>query len=200
MHHFEPPPPPPKRTGAVCILAAAAVVLLAPSMLVWFVRLTAFAMQCAPGPDMCRGQTLGGGLRDALDLAWVIGASPTIAVTIACVGAVAALIAHRPLSAGLTLLVLPIAALILPTFAVWTSLYRGCSPNEAGVGDCALWGAQMGMAFHQAARVPDMIYDIAPYSFALALMMGAIGFLFFRPEEIGTHQMAARNNHKDNGY
>ncbi|HEY2069004.1 MAG TPA: hypothetical protein VGG48_05575 [Rhizomicrobium sp.] len=183
MHHFEPPPPIPKRHGAIFILCAAATVLLAPSALVWFVRLTALAMQCGPGPDACRGQMLGGGLRDALDLAWIVGDSPVVAVTIAAIGAVAALIAHRPLSAGLSLLILPLAALILPTVAVWTSLYHGCNPNEAGVGDCTLWGAQMGMAFHEAARVPNMIYDIAPYSFALALMMGAIGFLFFRPEE-----------------
>jgi hypothetical protein len=184
MNHFDPPPPPPKRTGAIYILCTAATILLAPSVLVWFVRLVAMGMQCAPGPDLCRGQMLGGGLRDALDLAWIVGANPMIAISIAFVGGVAALSAHRPLSAGLSLLTLPIAALVLPTVAVWTSMYSGCQVNEAGVGDCTLWGAPMGMAFHQAARIPDMIYDIAPYTFALALMVGAIGFLFFRPEEV----------------
>ncbi|MGH6872141.1 MAG: hypothetical protein ACREHE_11600 [Rhizomicrobium sp.] len=188
MHHFDPPPPPPKRTGAIYILCAAATILLAPSALVWFVRLTGMALQCAPGPELCRGQALGGGLRDALDLAWIVGSNPLVAVSIAFVGGVAALIARRPLSAGLSLLVLPFAALLLPTVAVWSSLYSGCQPNEAGVGDCTLWGAQMGMAFHQAARVPDMIYDIAPYSFALALMVGAIGFLFFRPDDVAVRE------------
>ncbi|HEY1633109.1 MAG TPA: hypothetical protein VGF56_17470 [Rhizomicrobium sp.] len=183
MHHFEPPPPPPRHTGAIYLLCAAATILLAPSALVWFVRLTAMAAQCAPGPDPCRGQSFGGGLRDALDLAWIIGASPLIAIGIAFVGSVAAMIARRPLSAGLSLLILPIAAVILPTLAVWSSMYEGCQANEAGVGDCTLWGAHMGMAFHTAARVPGMVYDIAPYSFALALMVGAIAFLFFRPEE-----------------
>lgn len=183
MHHFDPPPPPPKRTGAIYLLCVAATILLAPSLLVWFVRGVGMAMQCAPGPDLCRGQPLGGGLRDALDLAWIVGANPLVAVGIAFVGGVAALTARRPLSAGLSLLLLPLAALLLPTLAVWSSLYNGCQVNEAGVGDCTLWGAQMGMAFHQAARVPGMIYDLAPYSFALALMVGAIGLLFFRPED-----------------
>ncbi|HEX3673835.1 MAG TPA: hypothetical protein VHU87_06140 [Rhizomicrobium sp.] len=183
MHPFEPAPPPPPRNGAIGVLVACALVLLAPSALVWFVRLTALGMQCAPGPALCRGQALGGGLRDALDLAWIVGANPMVAVGIAFIGGIAGLIAHRPLSAGLSLLVLPLAAFVLPTFAVWASRFDGCQINEAGVGDCTLWGAQMGMAFHQAARVPDMIYDIAPYSFALALMVGAIGLLFFRPLE-----------------
>ncbi|HTQ15339.1 MAG TPA: hypothetical protein VMH86_15820 [Rhizomicrobium sp.] len=184
MHHFDPPPPPPKRTGAIYILCACAAILLAPSFLAWFVRIAALGMQCAPGPDLCRGQSLGGGFRDALDLAWIVGSNPLVAVSIAFVGGVAALIARRPLSAGLSMLILPLAALLLPTVAVWSALYRDCRPNEAGVGDCTLWGAQMGMAFHEAARVPGMIYDIAPYSFALALMVGAIGFLFFRPEDV----------------
>jgi hypothetical protein len=183
MHHFEPAPPPPKRSGPVSVLCASAAVLLAPSLLVWFVRAVGLALRCAPGPGTCHGLALGGGLRDALDLAWVIGANPLIAIAIALAAAIAALIAHRPLSAGLSLLLMPIAAAILPTLAVWSSMYEGCQINEAGVGDCTLWGAQMGMAFHEAARVPDMVYDIAPYSFALALMIGAIGFLFFRPEE-----------------
>ncbi len=183
MHHFDPAPPPPPRKGAIGVLIACAVLLLAPSFLVWFVRLIALAMQCAPGPGLCRGQALGGGLRDALDLAWIAGANPLIALTIAFGGSVAAMIARRPLAAGLSLLLLPIAAVILPTVAVGLSTYDGCQVNEAGVGDCTLWGAQMGMAFHTAARVPGMIYDIAPYSFALALMIGAIAFLFFRPEE-----------------
>jgi hypothetical protein len=183
MNHFDPPPPPPKRTGAIYLLCAAAAILLAPSLLVWFVRATGMALQCAPGPAPCRGMALGGGLRDALDLAWIVGADPIIAIGIAFIGSVAAMTARRPLSAGLSMLILPIAAVILPTLAVWSSMFEGCQANEAGVGDCTLWGAQMGMAFHTAARVPGMIYDIAPYSFALALMVGAIAFLFFRPEE-----------------
>ncbi len=98
MHPFEPEPLPPPRNGAIGVLVACAVLLLAPSLLVWFVRLTALGLQCAPGPGLCRGQALGGGLRDALDLAWIVGANPLIAIGIAFVGGVAGLIAHRPLS------------------------------------------------------------------------------------------------------
>src|ERR1700679_1012932 len=185
MHHFDPPPPPPKRSGATGFLCACVAVLLAPSALVWLVRGIGFALSCAPGPGACHGMALGGGLRDALDLAWLLGANPLAAIFIALAAAITALAARRPLSAGLSLLVLPIAALLLPTAAVWMSTYPGCQVNDAGVGDCTLWGAQMGMAFHQAARTTGLIYDIAPYTFALALMVGAIGFLFFRPEEYG---------------
>jgi hypothetical protein len=182
MHHFDPPPPPPKRTNVTTLWSVCAALLLAPSLLVWFVRGVGYGLRCAPGPGLCHGFTLGGGLRDALDLAWLLGANPLAAVAIAFIAALLALAARRPLTAGLSLLVLPIAALVLPTLAVWVSEYDGCQVNEAGVGDCTLWGAQMGMAFHQAARTPDMVYAIAPYSFALALMVGTIGFLFFRPE------------------
>lgn len=185
MHHFDPPPPPPKRTGATRILCLCVAVLLAPSALVWLVRAMGYAFKCAPGPALCHGVTLGGGLRDALNLAWVIGANPDIAIAIAFAAAVTALAARRPLSAGLSLLVLPIAAILLPTAAVWASTYDGCQVNDAGVGDCTLWGAQMGMAFHQAALSQGLIYDFAPYTIALALMALAIGLLFFRPEKYG---------------
>ena len=73
-----------------------------------------------------------------------------------------------------------LAALVLPTLAVYTALYSGCEANEAGVGDCILWGARMGMSFHRAAMAPWIVYGVVPYSFTLALMVGAIGLLFFR--------------------
>ncbi len=41
----------------VCI-----AVLLGPAVLVWVVRAVGFAAQCAPGPDLCRGIALGGGI------------------------------------------------------------------------------------------------------------------------------------------
>jgi hypothetical protein len=55
--------------------------------------------------------------------------------------------------------------------------------NEDGIGDCMLWGAKMGMSFHEAAVASSALYDTVPYSFALALMVGALGFVFFRPKE-----------------
>ena len=134
---------------------------------------------CA-GPGLCHGIALGGGLRDTLHLAWFAGTDTTITLAIAFAAAIAALIARRPLLAGLSLLILPIIGLVLPVLAVFFSSYDGCEVNEAGVGSCVLWGAHMGTAFHTAAVAPWLIYAIVPYSFALALMVGVIGFLFFR--------------------
>jgi hypothetical protein len=123
---------------------------------------------------------VGGGLRDTFDLAWLIGSNSLISQAIAFAVAIVALRLRRPLLASLSLTILPLAALVLPTLAVYTALYSGCEANEAGVGDCVLWGARMGMSFHRAAMAPWIVYGVVPYSFTLALMAGAIGLLFFR--------------------
>jgi len=49
---------------------------------------------------------------------------------------------------------------------------------------CVLWGARMGKSFHTAATVPDMIYGMVPYSFALALMVSVIGWFLARPKPL----------------
>jgi hypothetical protein len=54
-------------------------------------------------------------------------------------------------------------------------------PNEAGVGQCMLWGATLGMSAHDAVLAENALFDLVPYTFALALMVGMVGFLFFRP-------------------
>ncbi len=74
-----------------------------------------------------------------------------------------------------------LVALTLPMLAVIASRYDGCQINPDGIGDCTLWGAKMGMAFHAAAQVPDRIAAFAPYSFSLALMLGVLGWFFARP-------------------
>jgi hypothetical protein len=173
--------PPPKHSILLCVWGLCAALLLGPSILVWFVRGTALAMGCAPGPALCRGMELGGGLRDTLDLSWFIGENVLFALAVAFAAAVLALILRRPLLAALSPLVLPLAALAFPALAVFASTYSGCQVNEDGIGDCALWGTHMGMTFHHAAQASSTLYDIVPYSFALALMVGFIGFLFFRP-------------------
>lgn len=177
--------PSPKHSVVLCVWGLCAAVLLGPSVLVWFVRGTALAMGCAPGPALCHGMELGGGLRDTLDLAWLIGENALFALALAFAAAVLALTLRRPLLAALSPLVLPLAALAFPTLAVFASTYSGCQVNEDGIGDCALWGAHMGMTFHHAAQASATLYDIVPYSFALALMVGFIGFLFFRPSPNG---------------
>jgi hypothetical protein len=137
-------------------------------------------MGCEPGPDLCRNIAVGGGLRDTLDLAWLIGSNSLVSLGIAFAAAIVALRLRRPLLASLSLMILPLAALVVPTLAVYTALYSGCEVNEAAVGDCILWGARMGMSFHRAAMAPWIVYGVVPYSFTLALMVGAIGLLFFR--------------------
>lgn len=174
-------PPEPTLPYALCVWTLCAALLLGPSALVWVVRLTALAAGCAPGPGLCRGLALGGGLRDTLELAWVIGSSALAGLIIAFTAAVAALAMRRPLMAALSLLVLPIVSVLLPSLAVVVSTYAGCQVNEDGIGDCLLWGAKMGMSFHAAAIADGDLYNTVPYSFALALMVAAIGFIFFRP-------------------
>lgn len=180
MHPFEPPPPPPERHAALRAWTLIAAVLLGPSLLVWLVRGAALGLQCAPGPGLCRGLPLGGGLRDTLELAWLIGDDTTLLVLLGIAAAIAALFARRPLLAALSALVLPMASLVLPTMAVFVSTYDGCASNEAGVGSCTLWGAQMGMSFHRAAMAPWLLYDVVPYAFAAAIMLGLIGWIFCR--------------------
>jgi len=173
---------PSRHSLALCAWGVCAGVLLGPSLLVWFVRGTALALGCAPGPELCHGMTLGSGLRDTLDFAWLISLNGLVALAIALAAAVIALMLRRPLLAALSPLVLPLAALAFPTLAVYTSTYSGCQVNEDGIGDCSLWGAHMGMTFHHAAQASQTIFDVGPYSVALALMLGFIGFLFFRPQ------------------
>lgn len=180
MHHFEPPPPPPKRHTAIGTWAFVTALMVGPSLLVWTVCAAAKGLGCTPGPLPCHGMALGGGLRDTLNLAWLIGTDASALVILGIVAAIAALCARRPLLAALSALMLPLAALGLPALAVDTSMYDGCAANEAGIGSCHLWGAAMGMSFHRAASAPWMLYDVVPYSFAAAIMLGLIGWLFVR--------------------
>jgi hypothetical protein len=104
---------------------------------------------------------------------------------IALVATLAAFFARRPLRAALTLLLLPLAALIVPMALVYTAMYPGCTVSESGIGSCPLWGTEMGMSFHAAASVQWQVYGFVPYTFALALMLGIIGLFLMRPRPIG---------------
>lgn len=188
-----------KRNTALHVWSACIVLLLGPSLLVWIVRSVGFAAQCSPGPELCRGIPLGGGLRDALFLAWSVGTNTLILMTIALVAAIAGLFAKRPLLAASTLLLLPLATLMLPMAAVYSAMYQGCPVSEAGIGDCTLWGAQMGMSFHLAASVPWLIYGFAPYSFSLALMLGIIGWFFIHQAPRG-HATARAHRFPDDRF
>jgi hypothetical protein len=182
MHAFEDPPPAPKKRRAITIWAICALALLGPSLIVWILRGIAFGLHCAPGPDMCRNLPLGIAMHQALNLCWLIASDSLIAVAIGFVAAISAMIARRPLLAALSMLVLPVAALALPTMAVYFSMYADCPVSETGIGDCVLWGDHMGMAFHRAAMAPGMIDSFVSYVFALAVMIAILGFAFFRPK------------------
>lgn len=168
----------PRIAMRVWLLCAA--ILIGPSILVWTIRGIALAFSCMPGTGTCHGFDLGGALRLALNAAWFVGDNTFVALMIGFAASIAALFARRPLLAGLSVLLLPLGALMLPKYAVALSTYNGCPVNDAGVGDCLLWGSHMGMSFHRAALVPGLIYDVFPYSFALAMMVGVIGFIFCR--------------------
>lgn len=187
MHHFDPPPPPPPRRREIAAWLVCVALLVVPSVLVWFVRGAAMAMSCDPTPDLCRGMALGGGMRDTLELAWFVGLDTLLCVGIAFLAAIAALKARRPLLAALSMLLLPILALGLPAFAIYTVTTADCMPNEAGVGQCLLWGAKLGMSAHDAILAENALFDLVPYTFSLALMVGMVGFLFFRPRRRSAH-------------
>jgi hypothetical protein len=121
-------------------------------------------------------------MHQALNLCWLIASDSLIAVAIGFVAAIAAMIARRPLLAALSMLVLPIASLALPTMAVYFTTYPDCPVSDTGIGDCVLWGDHMGMAFHRAAMAPGLIDSFVSYVFALAVMIAILGFAFFRPK------------------
>ena len=168
---------------ALTIWAVCVALLLGPSALVWIVRGVAYAAQCQPGPELCRGMMLGAGLRDALTLAWSVSTNSFFLIAVSIAAALAAFTARHPLLGTLSLLLLPIMALVLPMVAVFTARYGDCAVNNDGIGNCSLWGAQMGMSFHTAASVPDIVYGLMPFSFALTLMLGLMGWFFARPRE-----------------
>jgi len=166
---------------ALTIWGVCVALLLGPSLLVWIVRGAAYAMQCQPGPELCHGMMLGAGLRDALTRAWGVSTNTLFLIALSVVATLAAFAARRPLLGTLSLLLLPILALVLPMIAVLTARYGDCAVNNDGIGNCTLWGAQMGMSFHTAAGVPDIIYGLMPFSFSLTLMLGLLGWFFTRP-------------------
>lgn len=183
MHtHFGPDEAPPRRGRAIRIWLALAALLLGPSLLVWAVRATGFAMGCHPGPDPCGHLPLGEGLRATLDLAWALAFNQTVVLVAGIAAAIAALWARMPLLAFVSALSMPVAALVLPAFAVASATYRGCTAAESS-GDCLLWGAHMGMSFQNAAMAGWGIDLLMPWSAAAAVMLGLIGLMFFRERQ-----------------
>ncbi len=186
LDEFEPK----RRDPAWLVFEIATAILVGPSILVWIMRGAGAFERCAPGPDLCNGIPLGLGLRDALDLAWALPTNSFLLIIVAVTATIAGLFARRPLLAAASLLILPVAALVLPMVAVSSAAYDGCTIDESGVGECVLWGAKMGMSFHTAAQVPGLIFDFFPFTAALALMLGLLGWFFSQPRPARSHAMA----------
>lgn len=175
--------PPQRKKSALTVWAWCVALLMGPALLVWFVRLAALFGGCDPGPGACHGMAFGAGLRDALELDWAIVGQDFVVVGVSLLATLAAFKACRPLLGTLTLLLLPILCLELPILAVLASRYSECAVSSDAIGTCQLWGASMGMSFHNAAAARDVLYGIFPYTFALTVMLGILGFFFARPRQ-----------------
>jgi hypothetical protein len=158
--------------------AIVVAVLVGPSVLVWAVRLTALFAGCAPEAGLCRGMALGAGLRDSLGLAWVVSTNALLLVTLSLAATLIAFRACRPLAGTLSMAVLPILTPMLPILAVLSVRYDGCA-DAAG---CSLWGASMATTFQAAAAAREVVFGVVPYTFALTVMLGVLGFCFARPK------------------
>lgn len=173
---------PAKLLWALCV-----AVLMGPALLVWAIRLS--ALGCTPGPQLCYGMPLGAALRDALALCWGIS-NTTVLIAVPVLAALLAFRAQSPVLGTLTLLALPVASLLLPLLAVFASRHAACPAFADGFNTCVLWGASMGTSFHNAAAAYDTVCEIMPYTVALTVVMGVLGFFFARPKPVPPHAMA----------
>ena len=172
-------------------------VLLGPAALVWFVRMVTLAAGCTPGPQLCHGLAFGAGLRDTLTLAWTVSTNTPFLIALSIVATLLAFRAFRPMLGTLTLLLLPVLSLLLPMLAVLVTRYEDCPVSSDAIGSCQLWGASMGMSFHNAALARDIIYAVVPYTFSLTVMLGVLGFFFARPRpQAQPHSMAHMGHHE----
>lgn len=189
-------PAPTLTPWALCV-----AVLLGPSVLVWFVRIVTLAARCAPGPGLCHGVAFGAGLRDTLTLSWVIATNPPLLIALSILATLLAFRAYRPMLGTLTLFLVPVLALLLPILAVLSARYEDCPVSTDAIGSCQLWGASMGLSFHNAAIARDIIYAVVPYTVALTFMLGVLGFFFARPRtEKPPHAMAHMSHHGQENY
>jgi hypothetical protein len=179
------------RPWALCV-----AVLIGPSALVWAVRLTALFAGCSPGAELCHGLALGGGLRDSLGLAFLLATNGWLVIAISLAATLIAFRACKPLLGTLSLLSLQILTPILPILAVQISRHAGC--NADTIGACVLWGASMDFTFRDAAAAREVLFALVPYTFALTVMLGVIGYFFARPKM--PRVTAHAHHHPDDHY
>jgi len=177
---------------ALCV-----AVLLGPAVLVWFVRVVTLVAGCTPGPGLCHGVAFGAGLRDALALSWVVSTNAPLLIALSIVATLFAFRAFRPMLGTLTLFLVPVLSLLLPMLAVLATRYEDCPVSTDAIGSCQLWGASMGMSFHNAALARDIIYAVVPYTVALTFMLGVLGFFFARPRREKPPHSMSHMGHED---
>lgn len=161
---------------ALALWTLCVAIAIGPSLAVWLLRLAGAVGGCAPGPALCHGTALGEGLKAALALCWMITLNGVVPVVLSIVASLLAFRAYRPMLGTLTLLIMPVATLVLPLLAVHFTRYANCPVAADGMGSCEVWGASMGMAFHNAVAARDLIFNIVPYTFSFTVMGGLAGF------------------------
>lgn len=177
------------RAIATRVWLFALALMLAPAIIGWIVRGVTMASGCVPAAQSCLREPyaplLGSAFKGLLDFAWIIGASSPVTLGLACFAALAAVFAARPVAAALTMLFGPLLALLMPIALVGQTAYRGCAVNENGLGDCVLWGKNMGATFHMAATAQELIAGYMPFAVAGALVAGLLGWI----AQYGTSKM-----------
>ncbi len=159
-------------------------VMVVPVAIAWLIRAGFAIAGCDPAASACFTDSSNAlavsAFRSTLDIAWMIGANGLVALGLTTLAAMAAIIGVRPLNAALTVLIAPHAVLLLPVWLVYKTSYNGCAISEAHVGNCVLWGAKMGDAFHNAAiAYPSLIYTYTPFAIAGALIAGLLGWIVY---------------------
>jgi len=157
--------------------------LTLPVAAAWLARGAFAALGCEPAAAQCLSDPanaiLIAAFKATLDIAWIMGTTPLLTLGLTTLATVAAIIGLRPVHAALTVLVVPLASLLLPVWLVGQTAYRGCAVSEAKIGDCVLWGAHMGETFHNAAIAPALIYTYTPFAVAGALVAGLLGWIVY---------------------
>jgi len=192
-HHFEEPEP--KLGNGMATFARhvwlfVVCALLLPVTAAWLVR-GGFALGgCEPAAAACFtdpiNMIMGNAFKATLNIAWMMGTTDIVTLGLTTLAAMAAIIGLRPVHSALTVLVVPLASLLLPVWLVGKTAYAGCKVSEGQVGDCVLWGTNMGDTFHMAATAPALIYTYTPFAVAGALVAGLLGWIVYW----GARQMA----------
>jgi hypothetical protein len=164
--------------------------LTVPVLAAWIIRGAFAVLGCEPAAAACledpANAIMGSALKATLDIAWLMGTTDIVTLGLTTLAAMAAIIGLRPIHAGLTVLIVPLAALLLPVWLVSQTAYSGCAVSEGRVGDCVLWGTHMSDTFHAAATAPALIYTYTPFAVAGALVAGLLGLIVYW----GARQMA----------